>query len=138
MKYTGLFLKNYKTIFLLGGVAIFAICCNSAKPAVNIKSTNTTAAATKADPLMPVETDLAIAKTHWPTTTFDNLKTGYSIYSDKCTDCHDAKLPQEFDVDDWTVIMRKMGRKAKLDSTQYQEVFHYILTRREAILGSHK
>ena len=132
MKSTSFFLRNYKVIFLLSSIAIVAVCCKTAKPV----SSNKTIA--KTDPLVPVEADLAIARVYWPGTTFDNLKEGYSIYIGKCTDCHDTKKPQDFTVDDWTDIMHKMGRKAKLDSIQYKEVLHYVLTKREAILGPGK
>jgi len=88
--------------------------------------------------LAPVEADVAIARAHWPGTTFDRLNQGYYIYDDKCTDCHEAKMPQDFTVNEWNVIMHKMGHKAKLDSNQYKEVFHYILTKREAIIGTGK
>jgi hypothetical protein len=135
MKRTHFFIKNYKTIFLIGCIAIVAECCKSTQSASSAKSTTTTA---KIDPLVPVESDLAIAKLHWPGTTLDELNQGYSIYADKCTDCHDTKEPQDFTVYEWNAIMPKMGRKAHLDSIQYKAVLHYILTKREAILGPAK
>jgi hypothetical protein len=47
-------------------------------------------------------------------------------------------MPQDFEEDDWNAIMHKMGRKAKLDSNQYNQVLHYILTKREEVLGAGK
>ena len=133
MKKAPFIVPHFKTIFLFSSITIFAVCCKTAQPASSAKSTTNTNS--NADPLTPVETDLAIAKAHWPGTTLDNLNQGYSIYNDKCTDCHDIKMPQDFTVEAWNAIMPKMGRKAKLDTIQYKEVFHYILTKREAILG---
>lgn len=132
------FIQYYKTILLLSSIAIFAVCCKSTHTVTSVATTTTTSNSSTADPLAPVEADLAIAKAHWPATTLDNLKQGYAIYDDKCTDCHDTKRPQDFTVDEWYSIMPKMGRKAHLDSIQYKMVFHYILTKREAILGSGK
>lgn len=133
MKHLDPFFKQYKTIFVVGSIAIVAVCCKTTHP---VSSATTTSAITS--PLDPVKSDLAIAQTHWPGTTLNNLEQGYSIFEDKCTHCHRAKRPQDFALNEWNVIMRKMGRKAKLDSDQYRLVFHYILTKREAILGTSK
>jgi hypothetical protein len=131
------FFKNYKTLFLLSAIAIIVVCCKSTQPATN-KTSNTQMVSTPKSLLVPTESDVAIAKAHWQGTTLDNLTQGYSIFDDKCTDCHGVKKPQDFTTDEWNSIMPKMGRKAKLDSTQYALVFHYILTKREAILGPGK
>jgi hypothetical protein len=149
MKSTSFILKYYKTFFLLSSISIVAVCCNSTKPVAAAKSTPaaqpapTNFAATPwgapvSTSLEPVESDVAIAQAHWPGTTLNDLTRGYAIFDDKCTDCHSLEKPQNFSVDEWNVLMRKMGRKAKLDSNEYKLVFHYILTKREAILGSGK
>jgi hypothetical protein len=130
------FLKNYRTVFLLGAITIIAICCKSTQPAT--KTSNTQTVSPPKSPLAPVASEVAIAQAHWQGITLDNLNQGYSIFDDKCTDCHGVKKPQDFTADEWNSIMPKMGRKAKLDSTQYALVFHYILTKREAILGPGK
>ena len=132
-------LKNSKTIALLFSIAIIVVCCKSAQPAGSTKPAATTqpVSAPKSS-LAPVESDVAIANAHWPGTTMDNLNQGYSIYDDKCTDCHRTKKPDSFTVDEWNSVMPKMGRKAKLDTTQYKLVYRYILTKREAILGPGK
>lgn len=149
MKKAPFVFKRYKAVFLLGSIVVFAVCCNSTKPVAANKpaATNSTPKASNGSAgisyttnasessLEPAQSDLAIAKTHWPDVTMAGLNVGYSIYNDKCTDCHDAKLPQDFSLQEWNAIMPKMGRKAKLDSAQYTLVFHYILTRREAIVG---
>ncbi|HXB11321.1 MAG TPA: hypothetical protein VNZ45_05000 [Bacteroidia bacterium] len=134
MRIVSFFLKNYRTVFLLTAITIVIVCCKSTQPATTkqVASQNTSP---PKSPLMPTESDVAIAGTHWQGTTIDNLNQGYSIFDDKCTDCHGVKKPQDFTVEEWNSIMPKMGRKAKLDSTQYNMVFRYILTKREALLG---
>ena len=138
MRIASFFLKNYKTIFLLSSVAIIAVCCKSTQPAATTKPATTQNVSPPKSPLVPIESDVAIASAHWQGTTLDNLTRGYSIFDDKCTDCHGIKKPQDFTQDEWNNIMPKMGRKAKLDTTQYKLVFRYILTKREALLGPGK
>jgi hypothetical protein len=138
MRITSFFLKNYQTLFTLGAISIIIVCCKSTQPATTKTTSSTQAVSPPKSPLVPVESEVAIAQAHWQGTTLDNLNQGYSIFDDKCTDCHGLKKPQDFTTDEWNSIMPKMGRKAKLDSTQYALVFHYILTKREAILGPGK
>jgi hypothetical protein len=138
MKIVSFFLKNYRTVFLLGAIAIIAVCCKSTQPASSTKTATTQNVSPPKSPLVPIESDVAIANAHWQGTTLDNLTQGYSIYDDKCTDCHGVKKPQDFTEDEWNSIMPKMGRKAKLDTNQYKLVFRYILTKREALLGPGK
>ncbi|HTB32278.1 MAG TPA: hypothetical protein VK808_09655 [Bacteroidia bacterium] len=139
MKKRPFFLKHYKVIFLLGTISMLAVCCKTTRPVAVVKSPTTIATPSSTSvisSLAPAGSDVAIAAAHWPGTTLDNLNQGYSIFDDKCTDCHRTKRPQDFTADEWKVIMHKMGRKAKLDSNQYNLVLHYILTKREAILGA--
>ncbi len=88
--------------------------------------------------LIPNETDLATAKGHWAGTTTMELKQGYNIYIDQCTDCHRLKKLKKYTEEEWLKVMPKMGRKAHLDSTQYASVLHYILSKREDILAKKK
>lgn len=104
------------------------ICCKSTAPATKSAAPN----------LVPDGNDVAVAQAHWPGTTLDNLSNGYKLYSDKCVDCHEAKLPQDFSIDDWNSILPKMGKKAHLDSLQYKSVYQYILAKRESILSTKK
>ena len=116
-----------------------AVCCKTTQPVPAAKTVPPASPNISVkSPLAPIKSDVAIARAHWQGVTLDNLNEGYSIYDDKCTDCHRNKRPQDFTEYEWNVIMHKMGRKAKLDSNQYNLVLHYILTKREAILGSGK
>ena len=88
--------------------------------------------------LVPTDNDFAIAKNHWPSATLSQLKEGYEIFSDKCTDCHGIKKPQKWSEADWIKTMQTMGRKAKLDSNEYNLVLRYILAKRETVLAGKK
>jgi hypothetical protein len=132
MKKSFFFFKHYKIICLFAAIAIVVTCCNTTKPVSSAANSATIL------PSAPVKSDVAIARAYWPRITLNNLKQGYIIFGDKCTQCHAAKQPQGFSVFAWNGIMHKMGRKAKLDSNQYNLVLHYILTKRESILGAGK
>ena len=106
------------------------ICCKGSK---NLDNNST-----KSSDLVPNNEDVAVAQSKWPGTTLMNLTTGYDIFSDKCTRCHETKMPQDFSVDDWNSILPGMGRRARLDSNQYKLVYQYILTKRETVLGGKK
>jgi hypothetical protein len=116
------FIKKYKTTLIIGSVAIMVAQCAGTKSTTK-----------KADPFLPQEADVPIAQTHWQRTTFAQLQQGYSLYSVKCNDCHDMKNIQDYSLTEWPDWMKKMGRKAKLDSTQYNLIYHYVMARREAI-----
>lgn len=113
-------LKKNQTKAAIFSFSIVFICCKSAQY------------------LAPSNADVTVAKSHWSGATLDQLNQGYSIYSDKCTECHGMKKPEDFSVEDWNKIMPSMGKKARLDSNQYNLVYHYILAKRETVLASKK
>ena len=88
--------------------------------------------------LIPNDTDLKTAQTHWSSATAPQLKQGYNIYIDQCTDCHRLKKLKKYTEGDWLKVMPKMGRKAHLDSAQYSNVLHYILAKREDVMAGKK
>ena len=118
-------------VFILVFIGIIIVQCTNTKPA-------TATPTVKVDPFHPQQTDVSLAQAHWPSATAEELVQGYQIYSTKCNDCHDMKNLLEFSVDEWPDLMKKMGRKAKLDSTQYNQVWHYIVARREALVAAKK
>ena len=109
--------RKYRIFFFIFLLFIVIICC---------KSTQT---------LIPTQKDVTVAQAHWQGITMDQLSQGYNIFMDKCTDCHGVKKPEKYSNDDWYKIMKTMGRKAKLDSTKYYLVLHYILAKRETTVG---
>jgi hypothetical protein len=126
MKKAIAFIKKYKTTFIICLIGFIVARCGTTKPTV------------KADPFVPQSTDVPLAAAHWQGITIQQLQQGYGIYSTKCNDCHDMKNIQDFSLAEWPGLMEKMGRKAKLDSTQYNLVYHYIIARREALATAKK
>ena len=112
-------------------------CCTTIRSSSEVKKVKTnTSDLVKIDPLTPMKSDVKIGRKYWPNTTLESLMRGFTIYNSHCYECHNDKIIQDYDVEAWQVIMRKMGRKAKLiDTTQYNLVYHFILTKREALLG---
>jgi len=127
MNHTIIFIKRYKAFFIVIIMGLVVAQCTSTK-SVTIKI----------DPFIPQLTDITIAKTHWPAATQVELTEGYDIYNTKCNDCHDRKDLLESSAADWPGIMKLMGRKAKLDSTDYHLVWQYIVSRREALVLAKK
>jgi cytochrome c5 len=127
MRTANYLIKNKRTVIMLTLLSVVLICCKSLTPANK---------ATASKPsLAPDSTDVTIARTHWAGTSTANLTQGYTIFSDKCTECHGVKNPQDFSINDWNNILPEMGKKANLDSVQYRYVYQYILAKREAILS---
>lgn len=114
------YIENQKTWFLICSVLVFLWCCKSVQT------------------LIPGNDDVKIAQARWQTSNLDELTKGYNIYENQCTDCHDAKEIKDYSETDWIKIMKTMGRKAKLDSTQYTAVLHYILTKRQTLTAGNK
>ncbi len=121
------FIKHYKAFLIVIIIGLVVAQCTSTKPAT-----------TKTDPFIPQQIDLVVALAHWPSATQIELTKGYELYSTKCNDCHDRKDLLESSVADWPGIMKLMGRKAKLDSTDYHLVWQYIVSRREALVSAKK
>jgi mono/diheme cytochrome c family protein len=61
------------------------------------------------------------------------LEAGRSIYTDreKCARCHRPKPVADHNAEEWTnLILPKMARKAKLSSSEFDEVLAYVLAAR--------
>jgi hypothetical protein len=127
MKKAIAFIKKYKTVVIISFISIIVAQCGT-----------TSKTTTKVDPFAPQSTDVLLATAHWQGVTMQQLQQGYGIYSTKCNDCHDMKKIEDFSLAEWPSLMQKMGRKAKLDSTQYNLVYHYIIARREALATAKK
>jgi len=121
-------MRSKNVIVALVFMSIIFFCCTGTKSLSSANKPN----------LVPDSTDVVAAKSHWSGVTLASLNQGYAIYSDKCVECHEMKMPQDFSVSDWNGILPKMGKKANLDTAQYKLVYHYILTKRETVLAAKK
>lgn len=77
------------------------------------------------------ELQLEIAQARWPGTIADELKEGQTIYTTKCTACHQAFNIAEFGEKKWLHEIDDMSPKAKLNPEQKLKLTKYILSYRE-------
>uniref|UniRef100_UPI003634C1E4 c-type cytochrome n=1 Tax=Flavobacterium notoginsengisoli TaxID=1478199 RepID=UPI003634C1E4 len=94
-----------KNILILAGLALFVVSCGSQKMA---------AVATT-----PAEPSKTVALT-------PELEAGRNLYENSCAKCHKLYDPKKFTKEEWSPILVRMGKKAKLDETQLASVTDYI------------
>jgi len=57
----------------------------------------------------------------------EDLKTGRSLYVNKCAACHHLRLPNKYNEKQWVVILNKMQKKAKITDDQKQLIYQYLI-----------
>lgn len=62
------------------------------------------------------------------TITAEYLAQGKVIFDNSCKKCHDLPNPNDHSAQDWVGIMNSMAPKAKLNDTQHQMVYDYIVS----------
>lgn len=55
------------------------------------------------------------------------LQRGHEVYMLKCGECHNYKLPQNLDVDEWQEAIPKMIKHAGLESADEKAVLDYVV-----------
>lgn len=61
------------------------------------------------------------------TASLEELTQGHKLFGDKCGRCHKLPNPPKYNSDQWTKILEKMGPKAKLDKSQVDLVYKYVV-----------
>ena len=56
----------------------------------------------------------------------DENAAGHKLYVAKCTKCHKFYDPAKYSDEDWTMWMKKMSRKARLNAEQERMLSRYI------------
>ena len=59
-------------------------------------------------------------------TPIKNLQRGHEVYMLKCGECHQYKLPENVDIEDWEDAMPKMIGHAGLESADEKAVLNYV------------
>lgn len=54
------------------------------------------------------------------------VEAGQHIFTTKCTKCHAAKTVENYTVEKWAGILKKMIPKAKLDETEAAQVTAFV------------
>lgn len=98
-------LKYY--VILCSLTALFVISCSGSIPE-------------------PTQDQVQWASIRWPGTDFKELSEGRELYISKCSGCHGLKDPSNYTEKEWEPLLRKMGKKAKLDDSQYEKIHHYV------------
>ncbi|MBP7400697.1 MAG: hypothetical protein KA954_13990 [Chitinophagales bacterium] len=71
---------------------------------------------------MPVAADEVISGN-----SLDSLITGRNLYISKCASCHSLYLPKQYTLHQWEINVEEMEEKAKLNSTQKELIFNYLV-----------
>lgn len=79
---------------------------------------------------------MEIANSRWAGTTTEELSTGKSIYTGKCTRCHKNYPIEEFSEKKWLYEIDRMSPKAKLSEDEKLKLTKYILSYREMKAGA--
>lgn len=58
----------------------------------------------------------------------EHLAQGKVIFDNTCGKCHDLPNPTDHNAQDWVGIMNSMAPKAKLNDTQHQMVYDYVIS----------
>ena len=56
------------------------------------------------------------------------LAQGKTVFENSCARCHDLPNPSEHSNEAWTGILAEMAPKAKLNATQHEMVYNYIIS----------
>jgi len=56
------------------------------------------------------------------------LAQGKTVFENSCAKCHDLPSPSEHSAEAWTGILAEMAPKAKLNATQHEMVYNYIIS----------
>jgi hypothetical protein len=76
----------------------------------------------------PDSTVLKAIQKQYQETMLTSLKKGYFIYAyGVCTNCHNAKNIYQIDAKNWKNIMDAMAIEAKIDDSQKDAVYKYVL-----------
>jgi cytochrome c5 len=71
------------------------------------------------------------SKQSWPEASQDALDKGRSTFMSKCKQCHALPKPTAKTAEEWPAQVEKMGKLAKLNQEQKDQVLHYLLAARD-------
>ncbi len=54
------------------------------------------------------------------------LQQGRSLYADRCSSCHNLRLPEKYSPEKWSEELGKMQRKAKISDDEKRLIFQYL------------
>lgn len=110
-----------KTKFIIGLFSLaFAYGCTAKKvvaPTPEVKETQSVPFAVKVEPLK--EKIAVISET---------LAEGKSLYGMNCAKCHSLYDAKDFTAQEWSPIVMRMQKKAKISDEQREKIYAYLTT----------
>jgi hypothetical protein len=116
-------IQTLTTITML--VCVLAACSSTKKStSVSAPTKNTVS---KNGIFEPGNDELVALQAKYSDLNMQTLKEGYAIYKGECTSCHEAKSIYSRAEAQWKGIIDDMAYKAKLNATQKDAVYKYVL-----------
>ncbi len=78
--------------------------------------------------IAPTQADADRAAQKFPGTTLADLNQGKELFDKGCGKCHSKKKAFEVSDEELKSVMPSMAKKSKLDKTQEDQVFKYVVT----------
>ena len=98
------------------------------KKIIAILSLSVFAACAATSKFAPAAEDLSAMQTKVPGITYDVAMQGYKLYVGHCSNCHRLHNPKEYIVAKWNKILPEMFEKAKISSTDQQQLIRNYLS----------
>lgn len=83
---------------------------------------------------VPTEADAQRGAARWASYDSLQLYAGYKKYITKCSSCHSLYKPEQFTLDKWASLYPEMAQDARLDSSEKELVWKYIVVMQESKL----
>ena len=100
-------------IITLAAAALFVVSCGTQKAAP----------VAAAEPAPPTATETAKAVTLTP-----ELAEGQNLYENNCAKCHKLYDSKDFTAEEWTPIVMRMQKKARISDEQREKIYAYLTT----------
>ncbi len=77
--------------------------------------------------LMPVANEQAReAAIHYPGVTASSLQRGRTLFINHCQKCHSLKAPDSRTEKEWSTVIPRMAKKAKIDADTERAITQYL------------
>jgi len=88
--------------------------------------------------LIPSNENVSALTLETSNTSVEDLKDGQKLYIIKCGNCHYLYRPARFSEEKWKHEMPEMAVKAKISTTDQNQILKYLLVMREVELAKQK
>ncbi len=73
---------------------------------------------------------IAAARARDPDASGEGLERGRDLFTTRCDTCHSLPPPTSHSASEWPGFVASMGKKARLDQVQQDEILRYVLAAR--------